>query len=263
MFMLLTVLCANSQQLNLQTETVINDSVTDFAIDNLGNIYLFTGLQQVKKLDEKYDSVAVFNNVRRYGKLYYLDASNPLKVLLFYKDFSTIVVLDRFLNIRTTIDLRQSGILQCSAISQSYDNNIWVFDELESKIKKVDDNGQVLFESPDMRVLYDVPPRPTKIEDYNHYVYAYDSSKGLLVMDYFGAIKNLIAFRGWQNVHGISKGIVATDSTGIIYYEPGTITTQHYDLPVNILKAEKVRINANKLYALEADGRLHIYQMQL
>ncbi len=262
MFLLFFGFKANSQLLQLHGEVILKDSVSDFTVDNLGNIYLFTGMQQLKKLDENYDSVAVFNNVRRFGTLTYIDAGNPLKLLLFYKDFNTIVVLDRFLNVRSAIDLRKANILQCSAIAQSYDNNIWLFDELESKLKKVDDNGQPLMESPDLRILYDAPPRPTKIEDYNRYVYAYDSSKGLLVMDYFGAIKNLIAFKGWKNLHGMQKGIVATDSTGIIYYEPGTITTSHFDVPQTLLQAGKLRINGSKLYALEADGRLHIFQLQ-
>jgi hypothetical protein len=246
----------------MQPELILQDSITDFTVDNLGNIFLVTGLQQLKKLDNNYDSIAVFNNVRRYGKLETIDASNPLKVLLFYKDFNTVVVLDRFLNIRTTIDLRQANITQCSAIAQSYDNNIWLFDELENKIRKIDESANILLESPDFRVLFDAPPRPSKIEDFNRFVYAYDSSRGLLVMDYFGAFKNLLAFKGWQNFHAISRGIAATDSTGIIYYEPGTLNTEHFLLPAEVLHAVKIRISGNKLFALESDGRLHIYKMQ-
>jgi hypothetical protein len=246
----------------MQPDTIIKDSISDFTVDNLGNVFLVTGLQQLKKLDNNYDSVTVFNNVRRYGKLDMMDVSNPLRVLLFYKDFNTVVVLDRFLNVRTTIDLRQVNILQCSAVAQSFDNNIWLFDELENKIRKIDENGKILLESPDFRVLFDAPPRPSSLEDYNRFVYAYDSSKGLLVMDYFGAYKNLIAFKGWQNFHGISKGIVATDSTGIIYYEPGTLNTEHYLLPAEILHSSKIRMSGSKLYALLADNRLHIYKLQ-
>jgi hypothetical protein len=71
------------------------------------------------------DSVAIFNNVKKFGKISTIDVSNPLKVLLYYKDFSTIVVLDRLLATRNTIDLRQQNIFQVNAIGQSYDNNIW------------------------------------------------------------------------------------------------------------------------------------------
>ena len=73
--------------------------------------------------------VAVFNNVKKFGKLSTIDVSIRLRYLLYYKDFSTIVVLDRLLAIRNTIDLRKQNIFQVNAIAQSYDNNIWLFDE--------------------------------------------------------------------------------------------------------------------------------------
>ena len=88
--------CVLAQSLPMQPELILQDSISDFSVDNLGNIFLVTGFQQLKKLDNNYDSVAVFNNVRRYGKLETIDVSNPLKVLLFYRDFNTVVVLDRF-----------------------------------------------------------------------------------------------------------------------------------------------------------------------
>lgn len=236
-------------------------AITDFTVDNLGNLFVLNDAQQVKKISPEFDSLAVFNDIRRYGQLYAIDASNPLKILLFYKDFSTIVVLDRFLNIRNSIDLRLSDIVQCSAIAQSYDNNIWVFDEFNSKVKKLDENGKLLLESPDFRVVFSNPPHPYKLEDYNRFLYAYDSSQGLLVMDYFGAYKNLVAYKGWRNVHGIAKGLVATDSTGLIYFQPGNVDIQHQKLPPDILQSKKIRINGTKLYSLGADGNLSVYQL--
>ena len=66
---------------------------TYFTVDNLDNIYLLTGSDELKKIQENGDSVAVFNDVRTYGKLFSIDATNPLKILLYYKNFSTVVVL--------------------------------------------------------------------------------------------------------------------------------------------------------------------------
>src|ERR1700709_560924 len=182
-----------------------------FTVDNLGNLFLLDERNQIKKIDNHFDSVAIYSNVQRYGELFTIDASNPLKILLFYKDFMTIVELDRLLQTLNSIDLRQSDIFQCSAISSSYDNNIWLFDELDNKVKKIDDTGKELLESGDFRILFDAPPHPTKLEDYHKYLFAYDSSKGLLIMDYYGSFKNLVALKGLRNVHGIDKGIVATD----------------------------------------------------
>jgi hypothetical protein len=217
---------------------------------------------QLKKIDNHFDSVGIYNNVVRYGELYTIDASNPLKILLFYKDFMTVVTLDRFLQPLNSIDLRQAGIFQCSAICQSYDNNIWLFDELENKIKKIDDTGKELLESADFRILFDAPPRPNKLEDYHKYLFAYDSSKGLLVMDYYGSYKNLVTLKGLKNIHGIDKGIVAVDSTGLIYFEPNTIEIKHQPLPGDILTSKKIMINGELLYALFNDGIIRIYQIK-
>ncbi|HUR12081.1 MAG TPA: hypothetical protein VM012_11955, partial [Flavitalea sp.] len=62
---------------------------TDFSVDQLGNVYLLLTNGQLKKLSSTGDSLAVFNEVRRYGKVHSIDVSNPLKVLLYYKDFGT------------------------------------------------------------------------------------------------------------------------------------------------------------------------------
>src|SRR6185295_12440766 len=111
-----------------------------FTVDNLENIYLVNNSSnQLKKLNGNGDSAGVFNNVRKYGKLFSIDATNPLKLLLYYKNFATIVVLDRFLNVRNTINLGKKNIFKVKTITTSYDNNIWLFDEGDSKLKKIDD----------------------------------------------------------------------------------------------------------------------------
>jgi hypothetical protein len=88
---------------------IITGDIVDFTVDNLDNIYILNSRNQIKKLDVNGDSVAVFNDIKKYGQATFIDVSNPLKVLLYYKDFATVVALDRFLNIRNTIDLRKAA----------------------------------------------------------------------------------------------------------------------------------------------------------
>jgi hypothetical protein len=159
----------------------IKGDIVSFTVDNLDNIYTLNSRNQVKKFNINGDSVAIYNDVRKFGTATMIDVSNPLKVLLYYKDFATIVVLDRLLNIRNTIDLRLQNILQAKAIGLSYDNKIWVYDEMESKLKKIDEGGQLLLETPDFRLLLGQSPVFQKIFDENKYVYLYDSLKGVFV----------------------------------------------------------------------------------
>ena len=178
--------------LHLVNQKNIPAAYTNFYTDNLGNIFLVSKTNQVKKLNQNLDSFAVFNDVRRYGNIYSLDVTNPLKILVYYKDFTTILVLDRFLNIRNTIDLRKVDILQAKAVAQSYDNNYWVFDELDNTIKKIDDNGNVLFKSSDFRVLFSEQYNPSYIIDADGLLYLYDEKKGWLVFDYYGTYQNIL-----------------------------------------------------------------------
>ena len=95
----------------------IKGDIAAFAADNFDNLYLLNSYDQLKKIDANGDSVAVFNNVRRYGKVAQLDVTNPLRVLLYYKDFSTVVILDRLLRVRSTIDLRNKDVFQVQAMT--------------------------------------------------------------------------------------------------------------------------------------------------
>ena len=81
--------------------------ITEVAMDNLGSLYIVSSTGQIKKFNAAGDSVAVYNQVRNFGKIFTLDVSNPLKVLIFYKDFSSVIVLDRFLTNITTVDLKK------------------------------------------------------------------------------------------------------------------------------------------------------------
>jgi hypothetical protein len=113
LFISIILIC--QQALQAQEDTVfrylriMKGDIVDFTVDNLDNIYVLNSRNQVKKFNSNGDSVAVYNDVRKYGQASLIDVSNPLKVLLYYKDFATVVMLDRFLNVVNVVDLRKQG----------------------------------------------------------------------------------------------------------------------------------------------------------
>jgi hypothetical protein len=231
----------------------LKGDIIDFTIDNLDNIYILNSRNQVKKFDSKGDSVAVFNDVKKFGQATLIDVSNPLKLLLYYKDFATIVVLDRFLNIRNTIDLRKQNILQAKAIGQSYDNKIWLYDELENKLKKIDEDGKLLQETTDFRLLIGKAPSPLKIFDENKYVYIYDSLQGVYVFDYFGALKNNIMIDHWQNFKVAGKYIFGSRADTLYRYEISTFRYDEWKMPEQISESKAFNFSSSRLYALMKD----------
>ena len=79
----LFVSCAiaqNTPPLSFKLEKDIPGHFSKFYVDNLGNFYVLNEQQsQIKELNSNGDSLRTFDNVRRYGSIYSVDVSNPLK----------------------------------------------------------------------------------------------------------------------------------------------------------------------------------------
>jgi len=206
-------------------------NIADVALDNLDNLYIISPTGQIKKLNAAGDSVGVYNQAKNYGKLYTIDVSNPLKILLFYKDFSTIVVLDRLLANHSTIDLKQYSVLNPSAIGNSYDNNIWVYDEFDNKLKKIDEQGNKLLETPDFRTLFDEAIAPQKIFNENGLVYLADSTNGVYVFDNYGSFKKRIPVKSWQTISIANGNIISANNESIAVFNSSTFLQSQRRMP--------------------------------
>lgn len=239
----------------------LNGDIVNFATDGLNNVYLLDSRNQLKKVNANGDSVAVYSETKKYGRATLIDASNPLKVLLYYKDFSTIVMLDRFLNIRNTIDLRKQNIFQVTAICQSYDNKIWIYDEMENKLKKIDEDGTVLQETPDFRLILSQSFSPVKIFDQDKYVYLYDPEKGIYVFDYFGSLKNGIQILGWKNLKVTDQHIYGSKADTLYRYDVNGFQYDEWKMPQPLENEMKFDFTITRLYALKSN-QLFIYSFR-
>ena len=232
----------------------IPGSFIQIEVDILDNLYLLTKGYQLKKINANGDSIAVFNDVKRFGNPSYIDVSNPFKVLVYYKNFSTAVILDRLLAQRNTLNFRKQDIFIVKAITTSYDNNIWLFDEQDFKLKKMNDEGRVLQESSDMRVLVDTVPSPAQIIDSDYFVYLYDPLKGFYVFDYYGALKNNLPFKNWTSVSASKKTLYGFHEKKLYIYNTGNLQLKKYPLSDSFVQADGIRAMNGKLYLLMKEG---------
>src|SRR2546425_377669 len=92
-YLLLTIICAcitsafnhasaQSDSVIFKFQNSIPYPIQSFTINNLGEFYIINTNNQLKKLNDKGDSVGVFNQVTKYGKLSYVEAQNPWKTIL-------------------------------------------------------------------------------------------------------------------------------------------------------------------------------------
>ncbi len=245
----------NAQAFTIQEKirTIKGDFVA-FSVDNLGNIYLMSPSNQLKKLGPTGDSIAVFNQVKRFGEAFLADVTNPLQILLFYKNFSTVAMLDGLLNVKSTLDFRQRNIFRVSAVSLSYDGRLWVFDETENCLKKINDNGELIFKTPDFRQLFSESPLPQKIFDQHQLVYVCDPAQGIFVFDHYGAFRKRIDFRMWKNLWIDGAIIMGNDSSQFISYDPRNLSFDRSPIPPSLTQAREFLTRGKYLYALTSQG---------
>ncbi len=69
------------------------------------------------------------------GNITKVDIQNPLKIVLFYEDFNSVVLLDNQLNKMTEINFSQNTIpIVVNAIGMSTQNQLWIFNTLNQQI---------------------------------------------------------------------------------------------------------------------------------
>ncbi len=232
--------------------------ISSFSVDNLGELFIINTNNQLKKYNEKGDSVGVFNQVTKYGQLTYVEAQNPWKTILYYEQYATIVLLDKYLNVIASVNLRKNNIFKVQAVTTSYDNRIWLFDEQENKLKKIDETGKVLFESADFRLFLDTVPTPNKIIDADGYVYLYDPNLGLYKFDYYGKFLSRLPLLHLKTVSISGKFVYGIDDINLYRYSQLIPVPEEFVLHEALQHASSVKILNNKIYALK-DNKLEIY----
>lgn len=235
-------------------ERTIPGDFNAMEIDVLNNLYLITAGNQLKKISSRGDSMAVFNDVKKFGNPTLIDVTNPLKVLLYYKNYATVVMLDRLLSPRNTINFRQQQIFSVKAIATSYDNNVWMFDEQDLKLKKIDENGKMLQETTDWRLIMDAVPSPRNIIDANNFVYLYDPAKGFYIFDYYGTYKNNLPFLNWDNISISGNRLSGFLNRQFFSYELQSLQLKTYNLPAFLNNYSSIKYMNGKLYLLKKEG---------
>lgn len=254
--MVLAMPFRNSGQSTLGVSAIkkIDGLFLSFHVDELGNLFGITTNGQLKKYNTSLDSLGVFNELRRYGNIHSISSGNPLRTTLYFKGYKTILVLDRLMQVINKIDLRKNQLLQVAVIAQSYDNRVWVFDEQENKIKKLELDGSILFESSDLRLVFSEAIQPSDIFECNGMLYLYDFKRGLYGFDFYGAFKSKVALLGWKDIQVVGNSIVGLKDGKLMAYWFNPPALKEFILPEGFSKYKQLYFGADKAFGLTDTG---------
>ena len=101
-------------------------------VDNLDDSYFLDDVKLRKNNDFVFSDSSL-------GLLNKVDFYNNFKLKVWYQDFNTLVILDNYLNEITRVQFNKaSSVFEISDISSANENDIWVYDESDMRIKKFD-----------------------------------------------------------------------------------------------------------------------------
>jgi hypothetical protein len=115
-------------KLDIEVDQVVN-------IDPFGTVFTVSNNVLTKK---RKSNTFPYNNVS-LGEISSVNAFNPLKPNLFYRDFNTAVILDNRLAEIAQVNFNNfSPNRDVSHISTGYDNTIWIFNKLTQQLELFD-----------------------------------------------------------------------------------------------------------------------------
>lgn len=226
--------------------------------DELGNVYLVRQDNALIRYSSEGDSTGNFRSIQN-GDLQWVDATNPLRVLLYYPAFSKVILLDRMLSVKNELDLKKLSIFNPPAVGMSADGRIWVYDFVNARLKKIDDQLNVVNTGNDMRQESATVPRPFALLERDTRVYLCDPVNGIYTFDRFASYLNTLEIKGVKQLQAFGSQLIYRSDDSLKAYDLKTLSLKTIALPLqsDFINA---RVERNRLYLLFAD-RLELYRM--
>jgi len=199
-------------------------------IDRLQQLYIVTNTYSIQKYDTKGILVQTFNE-NNLGPISTLDVSNPFQILVFYREYQTVVILDRTLSEVNRIRLADLDYIQVDAIGLSSDNQLWLYDPINYFLQKIAVGGKVEFESPDLSMVLDDAFVPNRLLERDATIYLNDPDYGILIFDVFGNYLRTLQIQGLLYFQLIQDQLVWLDlSKKLHFYRIRSFQEQEVDL---------------------------------
>lgn len=182
-----------------------------FTADNIGNAYLVNDDELVKYLPTG-KFFTRYSNLK-LGSITTVDATNPLKLLVYYRDFQQIVFLDNQLSKNSEpVSLELLGYEQTELACAGANNSFWIYNKQNNELIRFDENSKKIASTGNLKQVLQTNLVPNFMLEHNGYLFLNCPETGIYVFDIFGAFSRVISLKN------LSYFQLAED---IIYFQKG------------------------------------------
>lgn len=249
--LLLLFVCFAFALPNLLTLFTIKQKLNYFTTDNLNNIYTINGEEIIKynpngKLLQKYSN-------KRYGNISSVDATNSLKILIYYKDFQQILFLDNQLSQNSeVISLENLGFEQCDLTCTSFNNSFWIYSKQNNELIRYNENSQQIAKTGNLKQLLQAELKPNFMIEHNSYLFLNCPEIGIYVFDMYGTFNKIISIRNLTNFQVNNNIIYYFYNRKFTSYDSKTFDEKSISPEDSLIK--NIRIEKDRLYLHYSDS---------
>jgi hypothetical protein len=183
-FLLLTFLIAGEK-------TIIEKPFSFFETNSMGNVFLVKDYT-ISQYTYEGKPIQTYSK-SEYGNITSVDVSNPFRILLFYKDFNSIVFLDnRLAEISDHISFDALGITEANVVCSSATGGFWLFNTNTYQLEKYNSKLDLLQSGTNMQSIIGRNKQPDFLTETGNYIYLGIKNKGIYLFDFYGTFIKFI-----------------------------------------------------------------------
>jgi len=226
--------------------------------DNIGNIYTINGIElcMYNQFGEKTYSYS--NN--SLGTISSVDVTNPMRIILFYKDFNKVVFLsNKLTEINSPIALDNIGLEETTSCCYSNLGGIWIYNNVQNQPICLSADLKPIFKGTYLQNHIINNDSIISMAEINNELYMLFKNSGLIVFDKFGIFKKKYDIK---NIHGFS----IIKNNVICYNNEKIFFLNNEQLTDSLVFTEKKDIIStyiikNKIYTSDSKN-INVYQIE-
>ena len=218
-------------------------------VDELGNAYIVRFDNTLLRFNEHGDSTGFYKSILN-GEIGMIDATNPLRVLVYYPAYAKVIILDRMLAPKNELDLRKINLSNVTAIASSADGTLWVYDRFNARLKKVDDQLREIVQSNDLRQELRAAPYPKFMTERNWQTYLCDSARGIYIFDRYGSYVNNFPILNVEQLQVVGATLIYRVNDSLYSWDQARVKESRMTLPQRKQRILNALLIREKLYIL-------------
>ena len=210
----------------------INTESDFFTTDSQGNVYVVKD-NELTKYDKTGKELFKYSN-KNLGNISFVDASNMLRIVLFYKDFLQVVFLDNTLSSNgDPVNLENLGFQQTQLVCSSHNSGLWIYDRQNFELIRLDQNLLKTQQTGNLNATLNADIRPNFLLEQDNKLYLNNPGTGVLIFDIYGTYYKTIPVKDAARFQIISDWVYFISDKKVKSYNVITTEEKQFDMPLS------------------------------